>query len=168
LSESSKLPHYYTVEEAKEIHKLVMEYGQSPQHHQSLRLGGENILGSALARPQQVAYYEGADVIRQASLLCISVSQAQAFVDGNKRTAFAITEAFLNSISFTIADTGEEVAIKLIEVAVELSKDSSEQNRERVETEFEDFLRSSIEPFVEPKLTSLALLRAKRKQRHKH
>src|SRR5437870_5787712 len=52
-------------------------------------------LDSALHRPQWAAHYEGADLIRQTVLLAVGVSQAQAFEDGNKRAAFATTEAFL-------------------------------------------------------------------------
>lgn len=46
-------------------------------------------LESALARPRNAAGYEGADLIRQATLLAVGISQAQAFLDGNKRAAFA-------------------------------------------------------------------------------
>ena len=41
------------------------------------------------------AYYEEADIDRQATLLGTGVSQAQAFLDGNKRTAFQALDAFL-------------------------------------------------------------------------
>ena len=41
------------------------------------------------------AYYEEADVVRQATLLGTGISQAQAFLDGNKRTAFQTLDAFL-------------------------------------------------------------------------
>jgi death on curing protein len=49
-------------------------------------------LESALARPQN-GYYQ--DVVEQAAALLESLSQNQAFIDGNKRTAIAITAAFL-------------------------------------------------------------------------
>ena len=58
-------------------------------------LRDEGALESAVMRPQMAAYYENADLIRQAALLAIGISQAQAFVDGNKRTAFATVDAFL-------------------------------------------------------------------------
>lgn len=41
------------------------------------------------------AYYEQADLIRQAALLAVGVAQAQTFLDGNKRTAFAVLDVFL-------------------------------------------------------------------------
>jgi death-on-curing protein len=46
-------------------------------------------------RPRTAAYYEGADLVRQATLLAIGISQNQLFADGNKRTAFASLVAFL-------------------------------------------------------------------------
>ena len=49
-------------------------------------------LESALARPQS-GYY--ADIIQQAAALLESLSQNHPFVDGNKRTAIAVTAAFL-------------------------------------------------------------------------
>ena len=58
-------------------------------------LRDEGLLESALKRPQMAAYYEGADIIRQATLLGTGISQAQAFLDGNKRTAFQTLDAFL-------------------------------------------------------------------------
>ena len=41
------------------------------------------------------AYYDGADLVRQATLLAIGIAQAQAFVDGNKRAAYGAVRAFL-------------------------------------------------------------------------
>lgn len=66
-------------------------------------LRDEGALESAVMRPRMAHYYVGADVIRQAALLAIGISQAQAFLDGNKRTAFIATEVFLdlNGLSFT-------------------------------------------------------------------
>ena len=49
-------------------------------------------LEAALARPQS-GYY--ADVIQQAAALLESLSQNHPFLDGNKRTAIAVTAAFL-------------------------------------------------------------------------
>lgn len=58
-------------------------------------LRDEGLLESAVMRPQMAAYYEGADLVRQAALLAIGVAQAQTFLDGNKRTAFAALDVFL-------------------------------------------------------------------------
>jgi death on curing protein len=55
----------------------------------------EGLLESAVLRPQMAAYYDEADLVRQAALLATGIAQAQAFIDGNKRTALAAMETFL-------------------------------------------------------------------------
>jgi death-on-curing protein len=52
----------------------------------------QGALEAALARPQ-AGYYK--DVIEQGAALLESLSQNHPFVDGNKRTAVAVTAAFL-------------------------------------------------------------------------
>jgi death-on-curing protein len=54
------------------------------------------LLESAMMRPQTAEYYEEADLIRQAVILAIGISQNQPFVDGNKRTAYAALDTFLD------------------------------------------------------------------------
>jgi death-on-curing protein len=57
------------------------------------------LLESALYRPQ-TGYY--ADVVEEASALWESLSQNHPFVDGNKRTAFAVMYTFLAYNNFWI------------------------------------------------------------------
>ena len=84
-------PRYPTLAEVIAIHEKVMRgLGEPPKP-----LRDEGLLESALTRPQMAAYYEEADIIRQATLLGTGFSQAQAFLDGNKRTAFQTLDAFL-------------------------------------------------------------------------
>ena len=56
-------------------------------------------LVAALARPQS-GFYK--DVIEQAAALLESLSQNHPFVDGNKRTAIAVTAAFLRINGFRL------------------------------------------------------------------
>jgi len=58
-------------------------------------LRDEGRLQAAVMRPQMAAHYEEADIIQQAVLLAVGILQAQAFLDGNKRTAFAACDVFL-------------------------------------------------------------------------
>jgi death-on-curing protein len=82
---------YPTLAEVIAIHETVLRrLGEAPRP-----LRDEGLLESALTRPQMAAYYEGADIVRQAALLGTGISQAQAFLDGNKRTAFQTLDAFL-------------------------------------------------------------------------
>ena len=61
-----------------------------------LALLNENQLESALARPQNAAAYEDADIVRQAATLFWGIASNHAFKDGNKRTAVVMLRAFLN------------------------------------------------------------------------
>ena len=68
------------------------------------------LLKSALFRPRHAAYYEAADGIRQAAYLIHGVLMNHGFAQGNKRTAYAITEWFewQNRLG-TLAASDEEV-----------------------------------------------------------
>jgi death-on-curing protein len=82
---------YPSLAEVIAIHERVMRgLGEAPRP-----LRDEGLLESALNRPPMAAYYEGADIVRQAIFLGTGISQAQAFLDGNKRTAFQTLDAFL-------------------------------------------------------------------------
>jgi death-on-curing protein len=86
---------YVTVAEVLAIHADQIErYGGS----QGVRDPG--LLESALYRPQ-IGFY--ADLIEEAAALWESLAQNHAFIDGNKRTAFAVTYTFLtiNGICLT-------------------------------------------------------------------
>ncbi|MBM3602506.1 MAG: type II toxin-antitoxin system death-on-curing family toxin [Alphaproteobacteria bacterium] len=78
---------YLTVLEVLAIHADQIE-----------RFGGtggirdKGLLEAALFRPQ-TGHYD--DLIAEAAALWESLSQNHPFVDGNKRTAFAVTHAFL-------------------------------------------------------------------------
>ena len=78
---------YLTLADTLAIHSdLIQRYGGSP----GLRDAG--LLEAALFRPQ-TGYY--ADLIEEAAALWESLAQNHAFVDGNKRIAFAATYTFL-------------------------------------------------------------------------
>lgn len=48
------------------------------------------LVESALARPQQAAAYENADLIRQAATWCFGLIKNHPWIGGNKRTATVI------------------------------------------------------------------------------
>lgn len=78
---------YVTVVEALAIHADQIErYGGSTG------VRDQGLLEGALFRPQ-TGYYSS--LIEEAAALWESLSQNHPFVDGNKRTAFAITYTFL-------------------------------------------------------------------------
>ena len=75
------------------------------------RYGGEagirdpGALESALFRPQ-TGYYD--DLISEAAALWESMAQNHPFIDGNKRTAFAVTDVFLKMNGILITASPED------------------------------------------------------------
>ncbi len=65
------------------------------------------LLESALARPQQAARYENADLVRQAATLCFGLVKNHPWLGGNKRTASFLMETFLamNGLEVFVSDT---------------------------------------------------------------
>lgn len=126
---------YFTVADVIAIHAEIMRrLGESPE---PLRDAG--LLESAITRPQMAAWYENADLIRQGALLAVGISQAQAFVDGNKRTAFAALDAFLFINGWEL--TGDPIALaRQLEEIADHSRDAAAFDA------FEEWLRSRAEP----------------------
>jgi death-on-curing protein len=67
--------------------------------------GGEGtrdigLLESALARPQQLAAYGEPDAAALAAAYAFGIARNHPFVDGNKRTALVVAEAFLTLNGF--------------------------------------------------------------------
>ncbi len=85
---------YPSLDEVLAAHaRLIVLFGGA----QGLRDRGA--LEAALARPQS-GYYR--DLIEEAAALLESLSQNHPFVDGNKRTAIAVTGAFLRLNGFRL------------------------------------------------------------------
>jgi death-on-curing protein len=92
---------YLTVAEVLAIHEdQVGRYGGSA----GVRDPGQ--LEAALFRPQ-TGYYP--DLIAEAAALWESLSQNHPFVDGNKRTAFAVTYTFLAVNGFALTADDDQV-----------------------------------------------------------
>ena len=127
---------YPTLAEVIAIHEKVMRrLGDAPR---SLR--DEGLLESALTRPQMAAYYEGADIVRQATLLGLGISQAQSFLDGNKRTAFQTLDAFLWVNGWEYFGEPLELARQFEQVA-----EGSNEPDEAIDA-FEAWLREYVQP----------------------
>jgi death-on-curing protein len=83
----------------------------------SAPLRDQGALESAIARPRMLAHYEGADLLTQAVVLMLAVSQAQAFVDGNKRTAMTVGLTFLRVNGSAFRGDSELLAVLIEEAA---------------------------------------------------
>lgn len=100
---------YPTLTETLELHTRLIE-----------RFGGKGgardmgLLESALMRPQ-TGYYKSLSL--QAAALLQSLTQNHAFIDGNKRVAFASTAIFLRMNGYRLkvdADNGESFLINRV------------------------------------------------------
>lgn len=89
-----------TIEEVIEFHDaLIREFGGTT----GIRDVGA--LASAIMRPQ-MGYYD--TLVEEAAALLESLTLNHPFVDGNKRVAFAATEAFLSMNGYYIDCDSEE------------------------------------------------------------
>ena len=89
-----------TIEEVIEFHDaLISEFGGATG------VRDEGALASAIMRPQ-MGYYD--TLIEEAAALMESLAMNHPFVDGNKQTAFAVTEAFLRMNGYFIECDSEE------------------------------------------------------------
>ena len=91
--------------------RLIAETGGT----QGLR--DEALLESALAAAKNRHHYETADAVSCAATYAFHLSQAHAFLDGNKRIAAAITEAFLETNGFELTMTNEEIVGLFLAIA---------------------------------------------------
>jgi death on curing protein len=134
------MSNYLSLAEIRAINLAVMERtGSAPE-----ALRDEGLLESAAMRPHTAAYYEGADLVRQAVLLAIGISQNQPFVDGNKRTAYGALDTFLRINGWAYADDPVAIAKQLEKVA------ERSTSLENATDAFEQWLRERVKPIVKP------------------
>ena len=101
---------YPTIEEVLMLHSLLLSrYGGEP----GVRDLG--MLDAALHRPRS-GYYES--LSEQAAALLQSLANNHAFLDGNKRVAFATTAIFLQINGFAVQATADDTETFLIEEVI--------------------------------------------------
>ncbi len=97
--------HYLTYAEAVGEHFALMWV------HGEVRFGvfDRSLIESALARPQQAAVYENADLYAQAATLCFGLIKNHPWIGGNKRTATHLTDCFLELNGHEISCTNDDL-----------------------------------------------------------
>jgi death-on-curing protein len=130
---------YLSLDDVIALHEEILERTGSPQSP----LLRPRDLEAVLSRPRNAAWYEGADLVRQAVLLMVGISQCQAFLDGNKRTAFAAGRVFLRINGLFYQGDPMNIARWLEAVA-----EASREEREARTSQFEEWYRSNIEPLA--------------------
>jgi death-on-curing protein len=91
-----------------QVEVLAMHNDQIERYGGSHGVRDYGLLESALYRPQ-TGYYS--DLIEEAAALWESLAQNHAFVDGNKRTAFAATYTFLAINSLRLTADAQEIYV---------------------------------------------------------
>src|SRR5579863_6895459 len=90
---------YLSAAEVEELNRMVLRMAGRAQ---SALLRERATLESAVVRPQNAAFYEGADLVTQAALYMVGIAFNHPFIDGNKRTGFLAGVTFLHVNGFEI------------------------------------------------------------------
>lgn len=107
---------YVSYAEAALVHIELMRYLGETRYG----VADRTLIESALARPAQAAAYENAGIQRQAATLLYGLIKNHPWVGGNKRTATALVERFLNHNEYEI-DASVPALIELV-LAVEADR----------------------------------------------
>ena len=84
--------------------------------------GGEGVrdpgaLESAMARPRNLAAYGDPDAAALAAAYAFGIARNHPFVDGNKRSAAVVSEAFLNLNGYELDRSDAEVVVAFLALA---------------------------------------------------
>ena len=101
--------------------------------------GGEGVrdhglFESAMARAQNLAAYREPDAAALAASYAFGLARNHPFVDGNKRTAAVVMEAFLNANGFSLEANDAEIVVAILALAA----------GELGEEELADWLREQV------------------------
>ncbi len=86
------------------------------------------------------AHDEQADLVRQATLVAVGISQGHAFVDGNTRTAYLVLEVFLELNGIALLGEPLELAEQLVAIA------NHRNDLDAATLAFEAWLRERVGP----------------------
>ena len=106
--------YYLTLDDVLEIYAAIFHTDVQTARDSLRDVGG---LESALARPKNHASYRGADIATQAAVLAHGIAETQPFVEGNKRTALAAVDTFLEANGHMLGGDQPERARWIIDLA---------------------------------------------------
>jgi death-on-curing protein len=112
-----------TIEEVLDLHEqAIKEFGGAHG------LRDEATLGSALMAAENRAYYENASLAICAATYAYHLTQAHAFIDGNKRIAAAVSELFLSINDASLELTNDEIVDLFLGIAAsQITRDEVER-----------------------------------------
>jgi death-on-curing protein len=101
----------------KENSVLAMHDEQIREHGGLAGIRDLPLLQSALARPQNLEAYGNPDIADLAAAYAVGIARNHAFLDGNKRTAWVVTETFLLKNSFELIASDRDGVVTMLAVA---------------------------------------------------
>jgi death-on-curing protein len=91
---------------------------QLAEHGGSEGIRDESLLDSALAKLLNVfAYEDSPDIFRLAASYAFGIARSHAFVDGNKRTALAVSAVFLDLNGWDVETAREDLYLTFLGLA---------------------------------------------------
>lgn len=96
---------------------VAVHDSQLAEHGGGAGVRDQNLLESALARPENLAAYGEPDACDLAAAYGFGISRNHAFIDGNKRTGFVAAEMFLLLNGYDLIVDDARCAITMLAVA---------------------------------------------------
>lgn len=96
---------------------VAVHDSQLAEHGGGAGVRDQNLLESALARPENLAAYGEPDATDLAAAYGFGISRNHAFIDGNKRTGFVAAEMFLLLNGYELVADDAQCAITMLAVA---------------------------------------------------
>ncbi|MEO6856741.1 MAG: type II toxin-antitoxin system death-on-curing family toxin, partial [Rhodoferax sp.] len=97
---------------------LAVHEEQLVEHGGGAGVRDPNLLGLALARPQQLANYAEPDAADLAASYGVGIARNHPFIDGNKRTAFVAVELFLALNGYALTASDADCVFTMLDVAM--------------------------------------------------
>ena len=79
----------------------------------------DTLLEGAIARPQNLYFYENAGIFELASCYAFAIAKNHPFLDGNKRTAFFAMVQFLENNDITINIETQQAVDLMLDIATD-------------------------------------------------
>ena len=107
-----KQPYWLTRAECLAVHDMMLS------HYGGIAgVRDENLLESALARPQQLFHYGKPTMARLAAAYTAGIVKNHPFLDGNKRTGFMMGAGFLERNGYEFHASEADVVLRTLGLA---------------------------------------------------
>jgi death-on-curing protein len=107
-----KEPYWLTREECLTLHDMMLSY-----YGGIAGVRDENMLESALAKPQQLFHYGKPTMAELGAAYVAGIVKNHPFLDGNKRTGFMLGAGFLERNGLEFYATEEDATLRTLALA---------------------------------------------------